>query len=98
MLGRQKYSCIARKALGTQQVLADCCIHEYKKKAPGPAPKTLTVQDEAWSDARALWLSLKRNKTKNYFLPADPKPLSSLPGRLSPAEELRAVRQAWLNY
>lgn len=42
--------------------------------ALGPALKKLTVQDEAWRDARALWLSLKRNQTKNYFLPADPKP------------------------
>lgn len=65
----------------TEQVLRDGCRHEYRKKAlalpwehpPGVCP-ALAVQDKAWRDARALWLSLKRNKTKNYFLPADPKP------------------------
>ena len=68
------------------------------KKGTGPRPCPEDVQfiaqDKAWKDAKALRLSLKRNKTENYFLPADPKPPQL--GPLGPAGEPRAMCQAWL--
>ena len=65
-----------------------------KEAAPSSALKRLTVQEKPWKDARASWLSLKRNKAENYFLPADPTPPQL--GPLGPAGEPRAVCQACL--